>query len=397
LQLNPPLAAFVHEVKPIESRAISTLARWHALPESYLYGLVDVRSLAGWYPTYAFGKVYTNGVWFYFPAAFAIKSTLAFLALLLLAAAAIATRRLSCWREILFLTVPPAFYLAVAMSSGLNIGVRHILPLYVFLSTLAAGAAWALIRSNRRWMYAVAALLLFHAVSSARRFPTYLAYANELWGGPSNTYKYLTDSNTDWAQQLKSVKKYLDSRGVKQCWFAYFAGGVVDPARYGIPCQTLPTVSSVWLHEPSDVPPVIDGPVLVSAGTLSGFESGPGALNPYDQFQRLQPTAVIDHGVFVFDGRFNVPLASAWSRTQQAWGLLGARQPQRALEAAQAAVAADPDEVRAQVALGDVLSALGRRAEARPAYEKALALARSVEPEFQGRWLATLPTKLARQ
>jgi len=394
LSLAPPLAAYVKQLKPIEAQGISLAARWHVLPESYLYGLTDVRGLASWFPTYVLGKVYSNGVWFYFPVAFAVKSTLALFAFLLLAAVAIATRRLKGGREILFLTVPPLFHLAVAMSAGLNIGVRHILPLYVFFSVLAAGAAWAFIRENRRWAYVVGALLAAHVVSSAACFPNYLAYANELWGGPSNTYKYLSDSNTDWAQQLKSVKKYVDERGVKDCWFAYFAAGVVPPNAYGIPCKTLPTIDSMWLDEPADVPPAIDGPVFISLGTLSGGEGWAGALNPYEAFQHMQPAAAIDHGIFVFDGRFQVGRASALSHAQQAGDLLRTRQVGQALAAAEEAVAADPNVVQAQTALGDVLMVLQRPDEARAAYRKALTLAQTVEPEFQREWVERLERKV---
>jgi tetratricopeptide (TPR) repeat protein len=280
------------------------------------------------------------------------------------------------------------------MSSGLNIGARHILPLYAFLTVLLAGAAWTFFRRGRPWRFAIAALLLFHAVSSARAFPTYLAYSNELWGGPASTYKYLTDSNADWAQQLKGVSKYLQGRGVKDCWFAYFAQVVVHPSDYGIPCKVLPSVSSLWLREVEPVPPVIVGPVLISAATLSGYETGPGAVNPYDSFQRLRPAAIIEDGVLVFDGRFAIPLASAITHAYRASELLAAHQPEAALAEAQTAVSADPDSVRALLALGDSLRAIERPDEARSAYEKALHLARTVEPAFQEGWIKTLETRL---
>jgi len=395
LEMNPSLANYTHNLKPHEARAVLTLARWHLLPESYLYGLTDVRLLPDTMQSYILGKVYPHGVWFYFPVAFAIKSTLAFLILFLLGVGALATRKLNQWREVMFLTIPPALHLAVAMSSGLNIGVRHILPLYVFFSVLIGGAAWALIRSDRRWGYAIALLVLFHAVSSLRVFPTYTAYANELWGGPANTYKYLSDSNTDWAQQLKATKLYLDKRGVKDCWFAYFAQGLVDPAYYGIHCKPLRTVLTPWLHVPVEAPATIDGPVLISAGTLSGFEIGPGLLNPYDQFQRLQPTAVIEHGIFVFDGHFSIPLASALVHEQRARELLAANQVARGLEEADAAIAVYPDCVTSQVLLGDVMMMRKRPVEARAAYEKALTLAQTVEPQFQRQWIPTVKEKLA--
>jgi 4-amino-4-deoxy-L-arabinose transferase-like glycosyltransferase len=395
LQLTPSLADYTEQLKPREAKAVLALASWRLLPESYLYGLTDVRLVADSMQTYILGKVYPHGMWFYFPVAFAIKSTLAFLILLFLTVGAVATRKLNHSREILFLTVPPALYLAVSMSSGLNIGVRHILPLYVFLSVLIGGAACAFIRSDRRWRHAIALLVIFHAVSSLRVFPSYIAYANELWGGPANTHKYLSDSNTDWAQQLKATKRYLDKRGVKDCWIAYFAQGLVDPAYYGIPCKPLRTISTPWFQTPIEAPATIDGPVLISAGTLSGFEIGPGPLNPYDQFQKLQPTAVIDYGIFVFDGHFSIPLASALAHEQRARDFLAANQIDRAREAAEAAIAVYPNCVPSQVLLGDMMMMMKRPVEARAAYEKALTLAQTVEPEFQLQWIPILKQKLA--
>jgi hypothetical protein len=395
LQLNPPLAEYVQGLKPHEAWIVSTMARWHVLPASYLYGLTDVRLTADYYTSYVLGKIYAHGVWFYFPVAFVIKSTLAFLVLLLLSFTAIATRRLNCWREILFLIIPPVFYLLVAVSGGMNIGVRHILPLYVFLAVLIGGAVWGFIGKNPKWAYAVLALLLFHAVSSWRTFPSYIAYSNELWGGSSNTYKYLTDSNVDWGQQLKATKQYLDQRGVKDCWFVYFAEGVADPSYYGIQCKPLPTINTLWLNQKIDVPASIDGPVLISASNLSGFEFGPGSLNPYEQFKQLVPTTQIQHGVFVFDGNFEIPLASALSHVQKAQNFLVAKQVEQALLEAQAAVALAPDAVQSQMVLGDVLMAMGQSEEARSAYEKALVLAKTLEPEFQVRSIPGIEQKLS--
>ena len=395
LPLNPTQAEYAQGLKPHEAAIVTTMARWHVLPESYLYGLTDVRLTADFYTSYVLGKIYAHGVWFYFPVAFVIKSTLAFLALLLLAVAAIATRRLRCWREILFLLIPPTLYVLVAVSGGMNIGVRHILPLYVFLSVLIGGAAWSFIRQNPKWAYAVLALLLFHAVSSWRSFPSYIAYSNELWGGSSNTHKYLTDSNVDWGQQLKATKQYLDQRGVKDCWFVYFAEGVAEPSYYGIPCKPLPTINTLWVNQQIDVPASIVGPVLISASNLSGVEFGPGSLNPYEQFKGLRPTAVIEHGVFVFDGHFETPLASALSHVQKAQNLLAAKQVEQALIEAQAAVALAPDAVQSQIVLGDVLGAMGQPEEARSAYEKALVLAKTVEPEFQVRSIPSIEQKLS--
>jgi tetratricopeptide (TPR) repeat protein len=394
LEMNPPLAAYTAVVKPLEGRVIRGLAQWHILPEAYLYGLTDVRNVANNSFSYLFGKVYPHGQWFYFPAAFVIKSTLPFLILVLLAPMAL-VRWKEKRRQILFLTLPPAIYFLQAMTSGLNIGARHILPIYPFLATLAAAAAGRLISHNRRWVLLVAPLVLWHAVSSLRAFPTYLAYSNELWGGPSQTYRYLTDSNADWGQQLKATKRYLDQHRINDCWFAYFVETVVDPSYYGIPCKPLPVISSLWLKGKMDVPASIDGPVLISAGTLSGYEFGPGELNPYEGFKKVRPMAQIDDGIFVFEGPFEIPLAAALHQASLASDLLANGQLEEALAHAQTAVHLAPKCVRAQAVLGDVLVRMGRKDEGRAAYQRGLSAATANYPEFQEFWVEILQRKLA--
>ena len=300
---------------------------------------------------------------------------------------ALARSKVEHWRELLFLIVPAAIYFGVAMASSMNIGIRHILPVYPFLTILAGWTGWRLIQHQPRWAYVVALLLVWNAFSSLRTFPVYLAYANELWGGPSQTYRYLSDSNADWGQQLKATKKYLDSRHVQNCWFAYFAEVVVDPTYYGVNCKPLTTIASVWLQPSIDVPASIDGPVLISAGVLSGYEFGPGPLNPYDQFLKIRPAAVIEDGVFVFDGHFDIPLASALNHVTRAQLAANANHMDEALSEAQTAVALAPQSAEAQAELGGILRRLQRSEESRQAFQKALESAETVRPEFQSGWL----------
>jgi len=381
---------------PVQKALIVKAAQWHLLPESYLYGLADVGFTADFSHTYLFGRVCPHGQWFYFPAAFLIKSTLALLVLLLTVPFAIAFRCARHRRELAFLLVPPAIYLAVAMATGLNIGVRHVLPVYPFLFILAGWGTAELIAEMRKLVYAVALVLAIGIFSSLRVFPVYLSYANELWGGPANTYRYLSDSNVDWGQQLKSIRQYLDQRHVKNCWFAHFAEVVTDPSYYGIPCKPLTTIASVWLQPSIDVPASIDGPVLISAGVLSGYEFGPGELNPYDQFQRLHPTAVIENGVFVFDGHFDIPLAAALNHLTQSQLQQQAGHMDQALAEAQTAAQLAPNSMQAQATLGFLLLKLNRPEEARPALRRALVLAQTVKPEFQSGWVPGLQRALGR-
>jgi tetratricopeptide (TPR) repeat protein len=118
-------------------------------------------------------------------------------------------------------------------------------------------------------------------------------------------------------------------------------------------------------------------------------------LNPYEQFKSLRPTAVIDYGVFVYDGHFEIPLAASISHSQKAQWLLESQRLPEALEEAQQAVALAPDAANPNALLGDVLSAMGRLNEARASYQKALTLAKTIEPDFQVGLAKELERKLA--
>jgi 4-amino-4-deoxy-L-arabinose transferase-like glycosyltransferase len=432
LLLNPSFADYVHQLSSPRSIGIlSWIDRHYLLPESWLFGLADTKITADTYTSYFCGHVSPHGHMLYFPTCFAVKSTLPFLLLFVLALVLIALRWLTARREVLYLVLPPALYFLVAMTSNMNIGARHLLPIYPFLYVLGGGAAAKLIAINRRWKFAVIALVAWQAADAVAIYPAYMAFGNGLWGGPSGVHLYLSDANVDWGQQLNDVRAYLASRGIvapgwnaggklpetaapsgtqrhpreaasrqrppdaQSCWFAYFPDGVVLPSGYGIPCKRLPTADTLWWqHDPTGLPTEIDGPVLISDSDLAGIEFGEGPLNPYEQFRSLKPIAVIDYGVYVYDGHFSIPLAVALNDAEQANNLLKANQPAQALAVAQQAVAQGPNLVNPQVALGDALTALHRPAEARACYQSALNLAETVEPQLQTAWVPILKAKL---
>ncbi len=394
--LNPGMPAQLLNVpSPFQAKVLALFDHFHLFPQSYLYGFAHVLFSSRFLTSYLLGTTYPHSVWFYFPIAMLIKSSLTFLLLLAVALWAVATGRFRKAREVATMTVPAAVYMLFAMAGGMNIGVRHVLPVYVFLSVPIAGASWALILRNRLWLYAAISLIVFQAASVLHAFPNYIAYANEAFGGPANVHKYLSDSSADWGQQLKAVRQYLGSHRVQQCWFAYFGQGVADPAYYGIPCRPLVTAASLYFDSPRDIPPAIDGPILMSAGVLSGFEFGPGALNPYVQFQTLSPAAVIDNSVFVFEGHFDIPLAAALSHSQKAGLLLQDNHAAAAIDEARQAQALAPTSATVNLTLARALDAGGQPGQAVPYYQKALILAQTVSPAFQVGTVAAAQQRLA--
>jgi tetratricopeptide (TPR) repeat protein len=383
LHLDSDIASAAHGLSPWMAQGIVFSANHRLLPESYLFGLCDVINVGNGSSTFIFGRIYAHGVWYYFPVALAIKLTLGMMGLLAIAVAAFFSGRFRRAREVFFLVAPAAIYLAIAIASPLDIAIRHILPVFPFLILLAAGGACAMARKSKRWLYAVAALVTLHCLSSLMAYPNYLAYANEAWGGPSQTHRYLTDANTDWGQQLIAVKAYVDEHQIHDCWFAYTVATAILPSDYGIPCKLLPTADTSWFGGDIEVPPVVHGPVFISYLDLAGYEFGSEKRNPYQEFVALEPDAVIQDGVAVYNGDYSIPMARAMKFVNDAWRLRQRKDLAGALESAETAVSADPQFISAQSVLGRVLQDLGRNAEAATHYNQALAIARTMEPSVQ--------------
>src|ERR1017187_9277707 len=135
-------------------------------------------------------------------------------------------------------------------------------------------------------------------------------------------------------------------------------------------------------------------PVLISSGVLSGFETGVGRLNPYGKFQNLKPAAIIDYGVFVYDGHFDIPLAGALSLDVKAQALLCQRNAPAAFALAQQALAQAPDSAAVNQALGQVLDANGQSEAANQYYQKALTIAKAEQPAFQAARIDALETRI---
>ncbi|MFB3892154.1 MAG: ArnT family glycosyltransferase [Phycisphaerae bacterium] len=233
----------------------------HLLPESYLNGLAAVLKYA---QRLAFlnGRYSVTGFRAFFPYCFLAKNQIQFLALLALSAwAAIRTwKRLrkekgqpiiaSAW-DSFYRTAPlwivSGVYMASAVASDMNIGVRHILPVHMPLFVLAGGAAYWLNGSLRWARRGMIALLALMAAETLWVWPNYLPYFNLLAGGSSNGYKHLADSSVDWGQDLPGLKKWLDDHDCTmpapgqrpKAYFAYF--GAADPSYYRIPARQLPS------------------------------------------------------------------------------------------------------------------------------------------------------------
>ncbi|HUJ43468.1 MAG TPA: hypothetical protein VLW52_07670 [Opitutaceae bacterium] len=194
---------------------IAQARQWRVLPEAFLQGFAYVRYAAEERNAFMNGDYSVTGWITFFPYAFLVKSFMAELVAFALAFGLAAAR----WRRanagsILKdlrrgapLVVLFVVYWAFSLASHLNIGHRHILPVYPILFILAG----VMVRPTApRWLWGAAAGLAgLAAVESMTIRPHYLAYFNALAGGPTNGWRHLVDSSLDWGQDLPGLAQWL--------------------------------------------------------------------------------------------------------------------------------------------------------------------------------------------
>ena len=177
--------------------------------------------------SYARRQWSTEGWWWYFPYAVGLKTTLA--TLLLLAAGGIVARHNRFFGEAM---AAAAAILGLSMPTHVNIGIRYVLPIYVFLSVAAAIAVLSLIRHRHKFVRGAAVVLLsWHLIASAVAHPDYLAYFNEL--GAPDPSRYLVDSNLDWGQDVLRLRDEVHRLKIDQLRVAVF--GPASLERLGFP------------------------------------------------------------------------------------------------------------------------------------------------------------------
>jgi hypothetical protein len=257
------------------------------------------------HPASVLGKYSRTGWWYYFPLAFALKTTLPFL-LVSLAALAWATYQLVKKRDARFLPLllPFVIYTAFVLFSHIDIGVRYYLPAFPFLFIMS-GAFLSSQMTSRRARAAriliVVALFCWTGVEAVRAFPNYLTYMNQLASSHPRWW-YLSDSNVEWGDDAKGLASYLHDRGETRVRTA-FLGDFFTLSRYG--------VESISLISPAAGEPEHTRYAAIGASFLNGsttpeyflhgkWPSDAQRVNFLDEFRGRSPEAVIGNSIYVY-------------------------------------------------------------------------------------------------
>jgi hypothetical protein len=288
------------------------LLQGHGIPAPVLGLLRHIdHSIAG-HPAFLMGSLSTSGWWSYFPVVFAIKSTPAEL-ILLAPTFALAVWGLRRWRELLSgeLGEPSLWLLVVgvygatALVSTINLGHRHLLPLYPLLACLAIEGLWRLVPNRRLRTGAVVTIVVLQAISVAGIRPSYPQYFNAFAGGPEHGYEFVVDSNVDWGQDLPALEQTLTELGGRRPGrhprVQLFYWGRDCPSDYAIE-----RVSAAPGNPSPDF-------VALSVTYLQGVYVNDRFL----AFRNLEPVARAGHSILVYDyadSRVRAATAAALAR-----------------------------------------------------------------------------------
>ena len=273
-------------------------------PTYYLFGIftVYVHNHQG-HPASLLGDFRSSGWWYYFPTALLLKTSLPFLLL------TVAAVRWAFWaalsrREKLLVPIFAfaALYFGMAMTSRINIGVRHIAPVFPFLFLLGGIFLDRFLRTRAHYSkrILVALTLASMVLVAVRAYPDYLSFMNSLKLEKPG-WQLLSDSNVEWGEDTGALARYLHEKGETSITAA-LSGGWLTP--YGI---------HVVDYAPPDLQSSPTRYVAIGAASLNGstvrgdLKDGTGKtltederINYFANYRRLVPEKVFGNSIYLY-------------------------------------------------------------------------------------------------
>jgi len=292
---------FVRDWKPPASVRLLLAANSHRLlPQSCVSGLLGVFAWSRGRVAFLCGESSVVGWWRYFPLAMTFKTPLATLlgvaiSLILFAVQKPLLNSAGGW-TLAVAAIPPLLYFSYAMSSRVDVGIRHIFPVYPFLFILlGAAASLAHARFGKSAAVIAAVLVLALAIETYSAFPNYIPFFNFAAGGSRGGLRLLSESNIDWGQDLPDLARWQRQNPDRQIYLCYW--GSADPRYYGIHYMNLQASDA-----PTDqVVPRRPSPVYVFSAvalTQPGFRKLYKPL--LDSFQNHQPVSILDGSLYIY-------------------------------------------------------------------------------------------------
>ena len=297
---------------------VARLAVGPAGYEGYLTGIrAQLAHQSVGHQAFFLGEISRAGWVSYFPVALLMKLPPA--TLVLAVVSVVAFRTGARWARNLPVALIPLLCLMVGLLfARINIGVRYALPLWPLFILTASRVATFPLSASRTSQLVLGLVLVHHAAAAIRIAPHDLAFFSDLVGGPSRGQRYLSDSNLDWGQDIRTLGAWLASRErPRRLYLSYF--GTADPRAYGVSYWPAPNScphQAPWTRDPE--PGTGRELLAVSAMNLQGvFFDDAGA---YGWLGKRRPVAVLGHSISVYDITDDPDAHSALARMYERFG-----------------------------------------------------------------------------
>ncbi|HZL37875.1 MAG TPA: glycosyltransferase family 39 protein, partial [Tepidisphaeraceae bacterium] len=270
------------------------------LPENYVSGIDIQKSEFDehlW--SYLNGRWRHGGWWYYYLFALLIKVPIGAWALGLIALTVCFVKRgyrSTPGNELCVLLPFVAVLFLVSSQTGFNHHLRYVLPIFPFMFIWASKVARSLEFGHKRLALIVGAALAWSIGSSLWVYPHSLSYFNELVGGPMGGHYHLSNSNTDWGQDLLNLRRWLDKHPEATPLHLAYDLPLIDPKMAGIESQPVPIgpqSSRAASVEPPDLGP-LPGWYAVSVNKLHNME------RDYDYFLDFRPVGYAGYSIYIY-------------------------------------------------------------------------------------------------
>jgi hypothetical protein len=295
-------------------RVILWMNEHKVMPQGWLAGFLYTYATTLLRSTYLNGNLQNVGWWYFFPLAMLYKTpaatlVAAFGALLTLVVGKIvigrATFRRLDWWATACLLVTPLLYGTSAMSASLNLGLRHVLPVYPYVF-IGVGVVVSIVIARWRLIGFVLAELLALGllIETLAAYPNYLAFFNVFAGGSRGGFELLGDSNLDWGQELKALAKWQENwqkhNPDKKLYLSYF--GIADPESYGVKAVHLPGgyIFAPYTGSPPQNP-TTPGVLAISATNLQGIYHDEQTRKVDELLRGYEPFGVINGAIYLYE------------------------------------------------------------------------------------------------
>jgi Dolichyl-phosphate-mannose-protein mannosyltransferase len=233
---------------------------------------------------YLLGERSMKGWWYFFLVALAVKTPIPFMIFTVIGVFFLFKQARQQEYRPAFEPVICAVSILIAciLVGNIDIGVRHVLPVYPLLAITAGFGAVGLWKVRHHALLGrsiVIVLLLWQLTTSFLAHPDYLAYFNEIAG--RHPERILVDSDLDWGQDLNRLSKKLKELGIKKVAIAYF--GEADLDQFGLP-----------EFEPLLPNQKANGWV---AASITNIKKYPG----YSWLERYQPVMIVGKTIWLYN------------------------------------------------------------------------------------------------